>query len=121
MAGRRRAPLDGTSLVEVRRFDVFLVTLDPTVGSEIRKTRPCVVVSPDEMNRHIATAIVAPMTSRGRPYPTRVAVKFQAQDGQIVLDQLRTVDRSRLARRLGRISLTTQRTVLERLAELFAP
>ncbi len=70
----------------VRRFDVYLVSLDPTVGHEIQKTRPCLVVSPDEMNRHIATAIVAPMTTRGRPYPTRVPCRFQGVEGQIVLD-----------------------------------
>ena len=76
----------------VRRFDVYLVNLDPIVGSEIRKTRPRLVVSPDEMNRHIATVIVAPMTTKGRPYPTRVAMRFGNKAGQIVLDQLRTVD-----------------------------
>ncbi len=104
----------------VRRFDVFLVSLDPTVGSEIRKTRPCLVVSPDEMNRHIATVIVAPMTTQGRPYPTRVPCRFQGKDGQIVLDQLRTVDKARLAKRLGRIAPSTQQQVLTALAEMFA-
>ena len=69
-----------------RRFDVYLVNLDPTVGSEIQKTRPCVIVSPDEMNRHIATVIVAPMTTRGRDYPTRAVCHFQGKDGQVVLD-----------------------------------
>jgi len=103
-----------------RRFDVFLVSLDPTVGSEIRKTRPCLIVSPDDVNRHIATVIVAPMTTKGRPYPTRVPCRFQDKDGQIVLDQLRTVDRARLVKRLGRISPTTQVDVLAALAELFA-
>jgi len=103
-----------------RRFDVFLVNLDPTVGSEIKKTRPCLVVSPDEMNRHIATVIVAPMATRGRPYPTRVPCRFRGKEGQIVLDQLRTVDKGRLIRRLGRISAGTQEDVLSALAELFA-
>lgn len=104
----------------VRRFDVFLVNLDPTVGSEIQKTRPCVVISPDEMNRHIATVIVAPMTTKGQPYPTRIACQFQGKDGQIVLDQIRTVDKTRLVKRLGQISASEQKAVLDNLAELFA-
>ena len=107
-------------MVGVRRFDVFLVVLDPTVGSEIQKTRPCLVVSPDELNDHVATVIVAPMSSRGRPYPSRVPCTFQGKSGQVVLDQLRTVDQSRLIRRLGRIDPETQQAVLEALAELFA-
>lgn len=88
----------------VARFDVYLVRLDPTQGREIQKTRPCVVISPDEMNRHIETVIVAPMTTKGRTYPTRVPLRFQRKVGQIVLDQVRTVDKSRLVRRLGKIS-----------------
>ena len=104
----------------VERFDVYLVSLDPTVGSEIKKTRPCLVISPDEMNRWIATAIVAPMTTKGRPYPTRVACRFQGKEGQIVLDQMRTVDKSRLVRKLGQISKSAQRDVLTTLAEMFA-
>lgn len=104
----------------VKRFDVFLINLDPTVGSEIQKTRPCVVISPDEMNRHIATVIVAPMTTKGQPYPTRVACQFQGKDGQIVLDQIRTVDKTRLTRRLGQISSNEQKAVLDTLAEMFA-
>lgn len=104
----------------IKRFDVFLVNLEPTVGSEIQKTRPCVVISPDEMNRHIATVIVAPMTTKGQPYPTRVACQFQGKDGQIVLDQIRTVDKTRLVRRLGQISTSEQKAVLDTLAELFA-
>jgi mRNA interferase MazF len=104
----------------VKRFDVFLVNLDPTIGSEIQKTRPCVVISPDEMNRHIATVIVAPMTTKGQPYPTRIACQFQGKDGQIVLDQIRTVDKTRLVRRLGQISTSEQKAVLDTLAELFA-
>ena len=104
----------------VRRFDVFLITLDPTRGSEISKTRPCVVISPDEMNRHIRTVIVAPMTTKGRRYPTRVDCTFQGKDGQIVLDQIRTVDRSRLVKRLGRIDKSTGTRVLDTLAKIFA-
>ncbi|OGO40825.1 MAG: transcriptional regulator, partial [Chloroflexi bacterium RBG_16_57_9] len=95
-----------------RRFDVYLVVLDPTVGSEIQKTRPCLAVSPDEMNEHIATVMVAPMTTQGRAYPTRVPCQFQGKDGQIVLDQLRTVDKTRLIRRLGRVGAPTQKAVL---------
>jgi len=104
----------------IKRFDVHLIALDPTLGKEIRKTRPCLVVSPDEMNRHISTVIIAPMTSRGRPYPTRVACRFQGREGQIVLDQLRTVDRLRLIRRLGRIGASAQDAALGVLAEMFA-
>ncbi|VXD24091.1 PemK family protein [Planktothrix serta PCC 8927] len=104
----------------VNRFDVFLVNLDPTVGSEIQKTRPCVVISPDEMNHHIATVIVAPMTTKGQPYPTRVTCQFQGKEGQIVLDQIRTVDRTRLVKQLGQISLDEQQAVLKILAEMFA-
>lgn len=104
-----------------RRFDVYLVSLYPTQGSEIRKTRPCLIVSPDEMNRHIRTVIVAPMTSKGRPYPTRVACRFQGTDGQIVLDQIRTVDTSRLVKRLGTIDAAVGECVLDTLEQMFAP
>jgi mRNA interferase MazF len=103
------------------RFDVFLVCLDPTSGHEMRKTRPCLVISPDEMNQHIGTVIVAPMTTKGRPYPTRVQCAFQGKAGQIVLDQIRTIDKARLTARLGRIEATEQHAVLGALAELFAP
>ena len=104
----------------VSRFDVYIVALDPTVGSEIQKTRPCLIISPDEMNRHIATVIVAPMTTKGRTYPTRVACTFQGKEGQVVLDQIRTVDKSRLARKLGKISEETQIEVLSVLNEMFS-
>ena len=105
--------------VVVQRFDVWLVTLDPTVGSEIRKTRPALVVSPDEMNAHIATVIIAPMTTKGRNYPTRVPCTFQGKSGEVVLDQLRTVDKARLVKRLGRLDAATSDAVLATLAELF--
>lgn len=105
----------------VRRFDVYLVRLDPTEGREIRKTRPCLVLSPDEMNRHIDTVIVAPMTTTSRPYPTRAPVRFRRRMGQIVLDQIRTVDKTRLVKRLGTIDHATANRVLALLAELFAP
>ena len=103
-----------------KRFEVYLVNLDPTVGSEIKKMRPCLIISPDEMNRWIATVIVAPMTTGGRPYPTRVACEFQGKDGQVVLDQMRTVDKSRLVRRLGIIKEPTRGGVLATLAQMFA-
>lgn len=105
----------------VKRFDVFLITLDPTQGSEIRKTRPCLIISPDEMNRHIQTVMIAPMTAKGRPYPSRVTCRFQGKTGQVVLDQIRTVDKSRLVKHLGRISHHTQEEVLRVLSDLFAP
>ncbi len=105
----------------VNRFDVFLVNLDPTQGHEIKKTRPCLIISPDEMNRHIRTAIVAPMTTKGRDYPSRVPVTFQKKKGQIVLDQIRTVDRNRLVKRLGKIDKRTGQKVLDVLNEIFAP
>ena len=104
----------------VKRFEVFLVNLDPTIGSEIKKTRPCLIVSPDEMNRHIATVIVAPMTTKGKAYPTRIECKFEGKTGHVVLDQLRTVDKRRLGKRLGRIEKKTQQKVLSKLAEMFA-
>ncbi|MFC1572505.1 type II toxin-antitoxin system PemK/MazF family toxin [Candidatus Eisenbacteria bacterium] len=105
----------------VNRGEVYLVNLDPTVGSEIRKTRPCVVISPNEMNRHIRTVIVAPMTTKGRDYPSRVSCRFKGKDGQIVLDQVRTVDKERLARCLGRVDRNTMREVQALLQEMFAP
>ncbi|HEV7921596.1 MAG TPA: type II toxin-antitoxin system PemK/MazF family toxin [Thermoanaerobaculia bacterium] len=107
--------------VVIHRFAVFLINLDPTVGSEIQKVRPCVVVSPDEMNRHIRTVIVAPMTTKGQPYPTRVPCRFGGKEGQIAVDQLRAVDRARLVRRVGKIGSATQSHLLATLAELFAP
>jgi mRNA interferase MazF len=105
----------------IKRFDVYLVALDPTIGSEIQKTRPCVVVSPDEMNRTIATVILAPMTTRGRSYPSRVACDFQGKTGQIALDQIRAVAKRRLLKHLGEITTTAQQDVLQVLSRLFAP
>ena len=106
-------------MVAVRRFDVFLVSLDPTIGAEITKTRPCVVISPDEMNRHIATVIVAPLTSKANDYPSRVRLTFQGKRGQVVLDQVRTVDKARLVKRLGTLTEPTGRAVARRLVQLF--
>lgn len=102
------------------RFAVYLVNLDPTVGSEIQKTCPCVVISPDEMNRHIRTVIVAPMTTKGKAYPTRIACTFQGKRGEIVLDQIRTVDKTRLVRQLGRVDSRTRGRILDTLQEMFA-
>jgi mRNA interferase MazF len=103
----------------VKRFDVFLVNLDPTIGREIQKSRPCLIISPDEMNRFISTVIIAPMTTRGREFPTRIPCTFQGKQGQIVLDQIRTVDKIRLSQKLGRIDKLTQRKVLSILQEMF--
>jgi mRNA interferase MazF len=106
--------------VVVGRFDVYLVSLDPTVGREIQKTRPCLVISPDEMNRNIGTVIIAPMTTKGRSYPTRIDCVFEGKEGQIILDQIRTVDKTRLVKKLGQISVIERQAVLNALAELFA-
>ena len=105
----------------VKRFEVYLINLDPTIGSEIKKTRPCLIVSPDEMNRFIRTVIVAPMTTKGTAYPTRVACKFRRKQGQIVLDQIRTIDKTRLVKKLGTLDKQTQEKVLSILSEMFAP
>ncbi|MBA3297031.1 MAG: type II toxin-antitoxin system PemK/MazF family toxin [Acidobacteria bacterium] len=102
------------------RGDVHLIRLDPTVGSEIRKSRPCVVISPDELNQHLRTVIVAPMTTAGRVYPWRIACRFQSRSGWVALDQLRTVDSDRLVKRLGRLSGGTTTALLETLQEMFA-
>ena len=102
------------------RFDVYLINLDPTVGSEIQKTRPRLIISPDEMNRHIRTVIVAPMTSGTKDYPTRVNCRFKRKKGQIVLDQIRTIDKKRLIKKLGSIDAKTQLEVISVLQRLFA-
>jgi mRNA interferase MazF len=107
-------------VARVKRFEVYLVNLDPTAGREIKKTRPCLVISPDEMNDHIGTVIIAPMTTLGRDYPTRVNCRFQEKDGQVVLDQIRTVDKVRLVRKLGVISIEARKAVLAVLAEMFS-
>jgi len=104
----------------VKRFEVYLVNLDPTLGREIQKTRPCLIISPDEMNDHISTVIVAPMTTKGKDYPTRVKCQFEGKKGQIVLDQIRTVDKIRLVKKLGKISVSTRKEVLVILLDMFA-
>ena len=103
-----------------KRGDVYLVSLDPTQGREIRKTRPCVIVSPNELNEHLSTFLVAPMTTGGHPYPFRIACRFQKKDGYIVLDQLRVVDRARLVRQLGQVTSPTLSKALGVLQEMFA-
>ena len=106
--------------MEINRFDVVLVSLDPTVGREINKTRPCLVISPNEMNHNISTVIVAPMTSTGRDYPTRISCVFKGTKGRIVLDQMRTVDRKRLIKKLGVISQKSQGNVMNVLGDMFS-
>ncbi len=102
------------------RFDVYLTNLNPTVGSEIQKTRPCLIISPDEMNKHIRTVIIAPMTTAGKDYPTRVTCTFKKKKGQIVLDQIRTIDKTRLVKKLGTIDPETQLIVITILQRLFS-
>lgn len=103
-----------------KRFEVYLLDLPPAIGAEIKKTRPCLIVSPDEMNRRIRTVIVAPMTTKGRDYPTRISCRFEGKEGQVALDQLRTVDKKRFAKRLGVLDKSSQKKVLAILSELFA-
>ena len=105
----------------VKRGDVFLIDLTPTRGREIRKTRPCVVVSPDELNAHLQTYIVAPLTTGGPRYPFRVPCRFGGKAGHVILDQIRTVDRERLVRRRGKLTATTLQKVLGVLQQMFAP
>jgi mRNA interferase MazF len=104
----------------VNRFDVFLINLDPAVGSEIQITRPCLIISPDEMIRHIRTVSVAPMTTAGKDYPTRVSCKFQRKKGQIVLDQIRTIDKSRLIKKIGTVEPQVQAEVISTLQSMYA-
>lgn len=105
----------------INRFEVHLVNLDPTIGSEIKKTRPCLIISPDEINHTIRTVIVAPMTTKGNFYPTRIPCRFKGKSGQVVLDQIRTIDQSRLIKKLGRIDDSTGLVVLTVLQEMFEP
>ena len=103
------------------RFSIFLVKLDPTAGAETAKTRPCVVVSPDELNHAVATVIIAPMTTVLRGWPTRIEINFQGKTGEVALDQIRAVDKTRLVKRLGKLNSETAAAVLDGLGELFAP
>ena len=102
----------------MNQYDIFLVQLDPTVGHEIKKTRPCLIISPDEMNNSISTVIIAPMTTKSHKYPTRVELKFQKKNGWIVLDQIRTVDRKRLIKKIGEINRNTILKVKNVLSEM---
>ena len=104
----------------VKRFEVYLTNLDPTIGSEIQKTRPCLIISPDEMNRYIRTVIVAPMTTAGKDYPTRIACQFKKKNAHIVLDQIRTIDKTRLIKNLGSLDAENQLKVISVLQRLFA-
>ena len=106
--------------MDEKRFDVFLVSLDPTRDAEIQKIRPCLVISPDEMNQFITRVIVAPLSRKGRFYPTRISCQFQNKEGYIFLDQLRTVDKSRLTEKLGHIDTATQERVISKLIEMFS-
>lgn len=108
------------AMVKFNRFDVFLISLDPSQGAETKKTRPCLIISPDEMNRYIRTLIVAPMTSTLRDYPTRVPVIFNGKDGNIVLDQIRTVDKTRIVKKLGTLNENAASLVLETLGKMFS-
>ena len=104
--------------VKIRRFDIYLVSLNPTIGSEIKKTRPCVVISPDEMNL-LKTVIVAPMTSKGFDFPFRVKINFEGKDGFILLDQIRTVDKSRLVKKIGKLQTDKCKEVVNILVKMF--
>ncbi len=106
--------------MDYQRFEIYLINLDPTVGSEIKKTRPCVIISPNEMNNHISTVIVAPLTSKLRNYPTRIPCKVEGKQGQIVLDQLRTVDKSRLIKKIATLAKPLQKKVSSGLVEMFS-
>jgi mRNA interferase MazF len=107
-------------MVKFERFDIYLVNLDPTVGHEIKKTRPAVIISPDEMNRNISTIIIAPMTTKGRSYPTRIPITFQQKEGQVILDQIRTVDKTRLVKKIGKVNKITSDKILSLLIEMFS-
>jgi len=107
-------------MVDINRFDILLVSFDPSQGHEIKKTRPCVIVSPNEMNKYIKTLIVAPMTSKIRNYPTRIPVVFDSKEGTIALDQIRTIDKSRIIRNLGTLDTKIANTVLETLGKMFS-
>jgi mRNA interferase MazF len=105
--------------MEIKQYDIVLVNLDPTVGSEIKKTRPCVVISPDEMNKHLRTVVIAPMTTSSKNYPTRVEIKHENKLGWIVLDQVRTIDKQRILKNLGKLSKPEVKEVKSTLKETF--
>ena len=102
----------------MKQYDVFLISLDPTIGHEMKKARPCAIISPDEMNRHIQTVLIAPMTTQSHAFPTRIPIHFQAKNGWIVLDQIRTVDKRRLIRKLGHLNQKTIRKLKSVIKEM---
>ena len=103
----------------VQQYDVFIVNLDPTVGSEIKKTRPCVIISPDEMNKYLDTVVVAPVTSQSKNYPTRVMIELEAQENWVVIDQIRTIDKSRLTKNIGSLSQNETTAIKHVIRETF--
>jgi mRNA interferase MazF len=105
--------------MEIKQYQVFLVNLDPTIGSEIRKTRPCVIISPNEMNRHLRTIVIAPMTTSLKKYPTRVKVKLQNKHGDVVIDQVRTIDKQRIIKNLGSLSNVEIKNIKSVIRETF--
>ncbi len=111
--------LAGPGEAQMKRFDVYLIRLEPTEGSEIAKARPGAIISPDSMNRALRTVVVAPLTSTSKRWPSRVACRFRGVDGQIALDQLRAVDKSRLMHRLGKLEAATASAVSATLVEMF--
>jgi mRNA interferase MazF len=102
----------------MKQYDVFFVNLDPTIGHEVKKTRPCLIISPDVMNKNLQTVMIAPMTTKSHPYPTRVKVHFKGKDGYIILDQIRTVDKLRLVKHLGAISSNDSNNVKDVIKEM---
>jgi mRNA interferase MazF len=105
--------------MEIKQYEIFLVNLEPTIGSEIKKTRPCVVISPDEMNMHLRTIVIAPMTTSSKNYPTRVEVKHENIIGWVVLDQVRTIDKQRIIKSLGKLSKTEVKQVKSIIKETY--
>ena len=103
----------------MNRFEIYTINLDPTTGAEIKKTRPCVIISPDEMNQYIKTVIIAPMTTSKKSYKSRLNIKFQGKDNQIVLDQIRTVDKQRLIKKIGKITAADSQSLCNKLVEMF--
>jgi mRNA interferase MazF len=102
----------------MKQYDIYLISLDPTVGHELKKSRPCIVISPDEMNQHISTVIIAPMTTKSHPFPTRVLIEFKGKEGWIVLDQIRTVDKQRLVTKLGQLRPSLKKKVKAVIQEM---
>ncbi len=103
----------------VQQYDVFIVNLDPTVGSEIKKTRPCVIISPDEMNKYLDTVVIAPITSQSKNYPTRIRIDLEGQENWVVIDQIRTIDKSRLTKKVGRIGQKETASIKHVIKETF--